>query len=327
MATETNAPVAKLKTDESIIQRQTPLQKTLGKLRRNPSARVGGVLVAVMVTLALLIPILDNYDARSDRNLRGRYDPPDCVYGFGRAFFTGELFAAESDYTFTCQYPFGADKNGRSIFRRVGHGMVVSLGVSVLVVFLALFVGSTIGLIAGVGRGWTDTVLMRVMDIILAFPALLLAIVLVTVFGAGLRNGMIAIAVTQVPIYARLARSMALSIREEEYVLATRSLGASESRILLAHVLVNSLSPLIVQSTLLMGTAVVETAALGFLGLGQQPPYPELGKMLADSQSALLSGTWWVMVFPGITIVLIVLGFNLLGDGLRDALDPRLSDS
>lgn len=301
----------------------SPLRNTILRLWGNPSARLGGFLAFLMVAIAILVPLLDNYDAVRDRNLRGRYNEPDCIVGHINAMMNGTVNS--EIYEYTCEYPFGADKNGRSIFRRVGHGMSVSLSVSVLVVALALFVGTAIGLSAGFFGGWADSILMRSMDIILAFPALLLAIVLVTIFGAGLTNGMIAIAVTQVPIYARLSRSMAITIRETEYVMSARSLGASEWRILWRHVLPNSLSPLIVQSTLLMGTAVIETASLGFLGLGQQPPYPELGKMLAESQQSLLSGAWWLMVFPGITIVLIVLGFNLLGDGLRDALDPRLN--
>lgn len=300
-------------------------RRTITQLIANPSARFGGILVFIMVTLSIAIPLLDDYDARLDMNLRARYAEPDCVVGWFGALFNGDLFDDESGYEFTCEYPMGADKNGRNIMRRVGHGMSVSLGVSVLVVAAALTVGTTIGLVSGYLGGWVDSTLMRGIDVILAFPALLLAIVLVTILGVGLINGIIAIAVTQIPIYARLSRSMAISIRETEYVMAARSLGASDFRIIRNYVLPNSLSPLIIQSTLLLGTAVVETAALGFLGLGAQPPNPELGKMLADSQSALASGKWWVMIFPGIAIVLIVLGFNLLGDGLRDALDPRLN--
>lgn len=316
--------VAKIQAEDTMVPHRTMWQDTFSRLRRNPSARFGGMIVLVMIGLAVLIPIVDDYDPVRDNNLRARYTEPDCVIGWFSALTSGELTDENSTYEFTCEYPFGADKSGRDILRRVGHGMSVSLSVSVLVVILALFIGTGLGISAGFFGGWTDTVIMRFMDIILAFPALLLAIVLVTIFGSGLTNGMIAIAVTQVPIYARLSRSMAISIRNMEYVQAARSLGGSEWRILWRHVLPNSLSPLIVQSTLLMGTAVIETAALGFLGLGQQPPYPELGKMLADSQQSMYSGKWWVMIFPGVTIVLIVLGFNLLGDGFRDALDPRL---
>lgn len=297
-------------------RRVTPLQSVLLRLWQNPNARLGGFIVTLMVAIAILVPIFDSgYDASRDRNLRARYAEPDCLIGWGLGTLEGE---------WSCDHPFGADKLGRDILRRVGHGMSTSLRVGVFVVIIATAVGSLIGLLAGFLGGWFESIAMRVVDILLAFPTLLLAIALVSMRGAGLMNAMYAIAITQIPIFARLARSMALSLRSSEYVLAARSLGASEFRLLTAHVFPNSLAPLIVQATLLLGTAVVETAALGFLGLGQQPPAPELGKMLAESQQSLQSGKWWVMFFPGITIVTIVLGFNLLGDALRDALDPRL---
>ena len=301
------------------VRRITPLQSVLLRLWQNPNAKLGGLLVSIMVALAILVPLLDSgYDATRDRNLRARYAQPDCLVGM-----VGQLFNGETD-ELRCEHPFGADKLGRDILRRVGHGMSTSLRVGVFVVVIATGVGSLVGLLAGFLGGWFESVSMRLVDILLAFPALLLAIALVSVRGSGLQNAMYAIAITQIPIFARLARSMALSLRSNEYVLAARSLGASEWRLLYAHVFPNSLAPLIVQATLLLGTAVVETAALGFLGLGQQPPDPELGKMLAESQQSLQSGKWWVMFFPGVTIILIVLGFNLLGDALRDALDPRL---
>lgn len=290
-----------------------------GRLWRSPSARLGGFVVILVILVSVAVPLLDDYDARRDRNLRARYQPPDCIIGL----FNGETTLDEM----TCQFPFGADKNGRDIMRRVGHGMSISLGAGVMAVVLALCSGTVIGLISGYFSGWVDSVSMRLMDVMLAFPALLLAIVIVTVAGPSLRNGMIAVGITQIPIYARLARSMAISVRNTEYVLAARSVGASNPAIIRKHVLPNSLAPLIVQATLGLGTAVVEMAALGFLGLGQQPPFPELGKMLAESQQSLASGKWWVMMFPGLAIILVVLGFNLLGDGLRDALDPRLRGS
>ena len=297
-------------------RRITPLQSVLLRLWQNPNARLGGIIVTLMVAIAILVPIFDSsYDASRDRDLRARYAEPDCLIGWGLGTLEGE---------WSCDHPFGADKLGRDILRRVGHGMSTSLRVGVFVVVIATAIGSLIGLLAGFLGGWFESIAMRIVDILLAFPTLLLAIALVSMRGAGLMNAMYAIAITQIPIFARLARSMALSLRSSEYVLAARSLGASEFRLLTAHVFPNSLAPLIVQATLLLGTAVVETAALGFLGLGQQPPAPELGKMLAESQQSLQSGKWWVMFFPGITIVTIVLGFNLLGDALRDALDPRL---
>lgn len=289
------------------------------RLWRSPSARVGMFLVVLIVGLAVIVPLVDRYDAVRDKNPRARYQAPDCVIGWLRGDFTEEAI--------TCQYPMGSDKNGRSIMQRVGQGLSVSLVAGVFSVTISLVGGTIIGLTAGYLSGWVDSLFMRFMDIILAFPSLLLAIALVAVAGRSLTNGMIAVAITAIPVYARLARSMAISIRNTEYVMAARSTGASDFKIIVSHVLPNSLAPLIVQTTLGLGTAVVETAALGFLGLGQQPPFPELGKMLADSQESLLSGKWWVMVFPGFTIILMVLGFNLLGDGLRDALDPRLRGS
>ncbi len=306
---------------EALAARWEQLRDLLRRLRATPSARVGGIMVIITVSVAVLVPLLDNYDPVRDNSLSARYQPPDCVIGWLTNALNGQ---PQPEDGLVCKYPFGADKNGGNIMRRVGHGMSVSLAVGVFVVVIAVLAGATIGLISGFMGGWVESVTMRTMDVILAFPPLLLAIALVTVAGASLTNGMIAIAITQIPVFARLTRSMAISIRSTEYVTAARGVGAGSGSIMWAHVLPNSLAPLIVQSTLLLGTAVVETAALGFLGLGQQPPHPELGKMLAESQSSLASGKWWVMLFPGITIVLIVLGFNLLGDGLRDVLDPRL---
>lgn len=267
---------------------------------RNNSARIGVVIVVLYVGIAILVPILDHYDARRDQSLAERFTPP------------------------TLEHPFGTDNIGRDVLRRVGHGAGVSLTVSLISVSFSVLVGTVLGEVAGFSGGWLDSVIMRSMDVMLAFPSLLLAIALVAIFGPGLRNAMLAIAIVSIPIYARLARSMAISIRNEDYVMAANSVGARQNHILWRHVLPNSLAPLIVQATLGLGTAVVETAALGFLGLGQQAPFPELGKMLAESQQYLVTGAWWGMVFPGIAITLVVLGFNLLGDGLRDTLDPKL---
>lgn len=297
------------------------LRDVMYRLGKNPSARIGGFLAITLTTIALAVAVFDAYDPVRDNNLSARYQPPDCIVGWLGSQLSGER---QSLGEITCDYPFGADKNGRDIMRRVGHGMSVSISVGFFVVAISLTIGTTVGLVAGFLGGWVESVLMRTIDVILAFPSLLLAIALVTVAGASLTNGMIAIAITQIPTFARLTRSMAISIRNTEYVTAARSVGAGGFTIMRNHVLPNSLAPLIVQSTLMLGTAVITTAALGFLGLGQQPPHPELGKMLAESQPALASGKWWVMLFPGLAIVLIVLGFNLLGDALRDALDPRL---
>jgi peptide/nickel transport system permease protein len=308
---------------EIIAERAALIRDFFKRLWRSPSARIGGIIVVVTILISVAVPTFDDYDARRDRDLPARYAKPDCVVSVLQSY----IGDAENKTTFsnmTCEHPFGADKNGRDIMRRVGHGMSISLWAGVVAVGLSLSVGASLGLISGFFGGWLDSVIMRIMDVILSFPSLLLAVALVTVAGPGLRNGMIAVGITQIPVFARLARSMAISIRNQDYVLAARSLGTRPMGILVQHVLPNSLAPLIVQSTLGLGTAVIETAALGFLGLGQQPPFPELGKMLAESQQSLLSGKWWVMVFPGAAIIMIVLGFNLLGDGLRDVLDPRL---
>lgn len=308
---------------ETWSDRMEVLRDFLRRLWASPSARVGGVIVLFTIGLSAGVTFFDNYDASRDSSLPDRYAEPDCIIGYVRS----HLSDTEPDMALgdmSCKLPFGADKIGRDIMRRVGHGMSVSLRAGLIAVTLSLSLGTITGLTGGYMGGWIDSLLMRIMDVILAFPSLLLAVAIVTVAGPSLENGMIAVAITQIPVFARLARSMAISIRNTEYVIAAQSVGAGHGGILWRHVLPNSLAPLIVQTTLGLGTAVVETAALGFLGLGQQPPFPELGKMLAESQQSLASGKWWVMVFPGAAIVLIVLGFNLLGDGLRDVLDPRL---
>lgn len=296
-------------TEDEIIQRQERLgeyrpewKRVLNGLLHNRSAQLGGVLVIVFLTAALLGPIVAPYDATRDSDLPNKLQPP------------------------SAEHIMGTDNLGRDIAIRILHGARVSLTVSLVSVTLSLLIGVFLGELAGFSGGVIDSIIMRLMDIVLAFPGLLLAIVIVAFLGPGLRNAMIAIGIIGIPSYARLSRSMAISIREEEYIEATRALGASTWRNLFRHVLPNSLAPIIVQTTLSLGTAVIETAALGFLGLGQQPPFPEWGKMLAESQRFLLTGSWWALAFPGLAIVMTVLGFNLLGDGLRDVLDPRMKE-
>jgi len=191
-------------------------------------------------------------------------------------------------------------------------------------VAVATVIGAALGFLAGYLRGRVDLVVMFCMDIVLAFPATLLAIAIVAMIGPGLRNSLFAISLVSIPAYARLSRSSVLELREQEFVVAARGLGGSAWRVLAGHIVPNSLPPLIVQTTLSIAFAILEAAALGFLGLGAQPPTPEWGAMLADSYKYFTSGAWWVFCFPGAAIMLSVLGFNLLGDGLRDALDPRL---
>lgn len=272
----------------------------LRRLRRGTNARVGFTIILTFVLIGVFIPVIMPYNPRTDSDLANRLKEPDITH------------------------PFGTDDQGRDVFRRVLHGANISLRVGLVAVTLAMVVGSAIGLASGFLGGTTDILAMRLIEIMLAFPATLLAIGIVATRGPGLDNTMLAIGVVQIPVYARLARSVTLSVKERDYILAARCLGASNFRQITRHVLPNSLSPIIVQATLSIASAILEAAALGFLGLGAQPPTPEWGAMLADGYKYLTVGAWWVLLFPGLAIMLAVLGFNLLGDGLRDALDPSL---
>jgi peptide/nickel transport system permease protein len=273
------------------------------RLIASPVARAGLAIVVGFVLIAVVTPLVHHYDAKTDANLALRLKSP------------------------TLAHPFGTDTLGRDLVVRVLHATRVTLGLAVSAVAVAALVGSVIGLVAGYRGERTDVVLMFAMDILLAFPGTLLAIAIVAMMGPGLRNSLFAISLVSIPAYARLSRAAVLAVREQEFVAAARGIGGSGLRVLLTHIVPNSLPPLIVQTTLAVAFAILEAAALGFLGLGAQPPTPEWGAMLADSYKYFTSGAWWAFVFPGAAIMLSVLGFNLLGDGLRDALDPRLRES
>ena len=264
------------------------------------TARLGMVIIGVLLLVAVLAPIVHHYNPKTDSSLRERLNPP------------------------SRQHLLGTDNLGRDVVVRLIHGSRYSLGVGIISVSMALIIGGTLGLLAGFTGGTVDNIIMRCMDIILAFPGMLLAIAIVAVRGPGLNNTMIAIGFVAIPSYARLARSMVLAVKEQEYVTAATCAGVTRLRILFRHILPNVLSPIIVQSTLGLANAILSAAGLGFLGLGQQPPKPEWGAMLSDCYKFLAKGAWWVIIPPGVAIMLGVLGFNLLGDGLRDALDPRL---
>src|SRR6056297_77754 len=267
------------------------------RFRRNRAAMVGLALVFVLVAVALFAPWLSPIEP-DRQNLRMRLEPPSLAH------------------------PFGTDEFGRSLLARVIHGARISLLTGLVPVAVAGTIGTTIGLLAGFYRGRVDTVLMRAMDVLLAFPSLLLALAVVGALGPGLRNAVIAVALVGIPQYARIARSVVLATREEEYVQAARALGARDGRLLRRHVLPSTMGPLTVQATLGIGFAILSMAGLSFLGLGVQPPTADWGEMLARGRR-YLPDAGWLLVFPGAAISLTVLGFNLLGDGLRDALDPR----
>jgi dipeptide transport system permease protein len=220
-------------------------------------------------------------------------------------------------------FPLGTDALGRDILSRIIHGARLSLAMGAVVVTLSLVAGVTLGLLAGFLKGWVDVVVMRLMDVILSVPSLLLAIAIVAILGPGLENAIYAIAIVVLPHYTRLTRAATLTEATKDYVTASRVAGASRFRLMVHVILPNCVAPLIVQATLGFSTAILDAAALGFLGLGAQPPQPEWGTMLSEAREFVLSH-WWIVTFPGLAILLTVLAFNLMGDGLRDALDPRM---
>ena len=283
-----------------------PFFDQLEKLFRNRTGLAGLIIITLFILCALLAPWLSPHDP-IENALYDQLKPPVWAEG---GFKKNIL---------------GTDDLGRDILSRIICGARVSLTVGLVSVGIALLFGSFLGALAGYYKGWLDNLIMRFMDILLAFPHILLAIVIVAYLGPGIRNAMIAIGIIAIPRFARIVRASVLEEFEKDYVTAARAVGATNFRILFNSILPNCLAPIIVQASLGFGSAILDTAGLSFLGLGAQPPIPEWGAMIAMGRSLILRA-WWVMTFPGIAILLGVLGFNLLGDGLRDALDPRLRD-
>lgn len=275
--------------------------------RENVGAVIGLGVLVVVVLMALGADLIA---------------PHDPTVQYREAFLQPPAWAEGG----STRHLLGTDAVGRDILSRIIHGARYSLMIGAIAVTLSLSVGILLGLVAGFVRGWIETLIMRLMDIVLALPSLLLAIVIVAILGPGLVNAMIAVAVTYIPQFTRLTRASVISEMTKEYVISSRVAGAGALRLMFKTVLPNCWAPLIVQATLGFSNAILDAAALGFLGLGAQPPTPEWGTMLADAREFVLRA-WWVVTFPGLAILITVLALNLMGDGLRDALDPKLKRS
>lgn len=295
-------PVEKIedRLEEKTDKTKSPWRETWNEFKKNKIALAGIIIVLMFILIAIFASFLAK-EGINEQVMSDRLQPP------------------------SKEYWLGTDDFGRDIFSRVIHGARISLWVGFSSVIGSVIVGSILGIIAGYYGRWVDTIISRFFDIMLAFPSILLAISIVAVLGPSLRNALIAIAIINVPNFGRLIRSKVLSIKEDEYIMAAKGIGMRDSRILFSHILPNSMAPVIVQGTLAIATAILEAAALGFLGLGAQAPTPEWGKMLADSKDYIQSAPW-TMIFPGLAIMLTVLGFNLMGDGLRDAMDPKMKN-
>jgi peptide/nickel transport system permease protein len=279
-------------------QRSSRRFETLRRLLRNKSALLGLVILCLLILVAIFAPAIAPFDPI-------KIDP------------------AQALLQPSITHPFGTDQYGRDVFSRVVAGTYLSLSVGMISVGIAIVIGVIVGLLSGYYGGWVDTLFMRMIDVMLAFPGILLALTIVSMLGPNLTNLMIAVGISSIPTYARLTRGSVLSAREEVYVEAARSIGVSNNRILGRHILPNVVAPIIVTATLGVGAAILWAAALSFLGLGSQPPTPEWGRMLSEGRQ-YLRDHWWISTFPGLAIMVTVLAMNILGDGLRDVLDPRL---
>lgn len=270
------------------------------RLKRNKMAVLGLIILIILVLLAVFADVIANYDnVVIKQNLTHRLQGPSAAHWLG------------------------TDEFGRDIFARLVHGTRVSLQVGIVAVGISIVIGGILGAVAGYYGGKLDNTIMRIMDIFLAVPSILLAIAIVSALGPSIINLMLAISISSVPSYARIVRASVLSIRDQEFIEAAKAIGASNTRIIFRHIIPNSLAPVIVQATLGVASAILSTAGLSFIGLGIQPPAPEWGSMLSGGRQ-YLRYAWWVTTFPGVAIMITILSLNLLGDGLRDALDPRL---
>lgn len=289
------------------------LTTVLRALTRNRLAMLGLVILLLLTLIAIFAPVLATHDPEKPligvENVKKRAAP--CIH----------ILGCPEDQP---EHYFGTDGNVRDVFSRVLYGARLSLVIGFTTITFAIIIGTFLGLISGYFGGWLDNAIMRVLDVLLAFPSLLLAIAIVTILGPGLINALLAIGIVSIPTFARVTRSSVLLLKEMDFVTASRALGAADRKLMLGHILPNALTPLIVQGTLGIATAILDAAALSFLGLGAQNPTPEWGLMVGQEYKNIFNAPH-LTIFPGIALMLVVLSFNLLGDGLRDALDPRLS--
>ena len=313
MATGTD--VIRSDTATQVVRSRSLAALTLRNLFRQRNAIIGMILLLLLALIAIFAPALAPFDPIinfiGEEGVVDRQAP--CIH----------LFGCPATQT---EHIMGLDGNFRDEFSRLIYGTRISLYIGFTTIGLAVIVGAFIGAVSGYLGGWADNVIMRFMDVILAFPSFLLAIFIITILGRGLQNALLAIAVVNIPVFARLVRASVLSLKEQEFVNATRALGASHMRLLFVRILPNALPTLIVQATLSIASAILEAAALSFLGLGAQEPTPEWGTMLGRERNQVFTAPHLVF-FPGIAIMVTVLSFNLLGDGLRDAMDPRLGQT
>lgn len=282
------------------VQKTSQAAEVWRRLKRNKAALAGGAIVAVFVLVALAAPLIAPYPP-DEGDLGQRLKPPSAAHWLG------------------------TDALGRDVLSRIIYGARVSLQIQVVAVLIALVLGTLLGMFGGYYGGWADNVIMRGMDILLAFPGIFLAISIIAVLGPGLLNLMLAAGIYSVPQFARIVRGSILSLKEKEFVEAARAAGESDRSILFRYLLPNSMAPIIIQTTLRMATVLLTASGLSFLGLGVQPPQAEWGAMLSTARPYLITAPH-VATFPGLAIMLVVMGFNLFGDGLRDSLDPRLKD-
>ncbi|MEC0254342.1 ABC transporter permease subunit [Paenibacillus lautus] len=268
------------------------------RLKKNKAALFGGYFLLLMILVAIIGPLLTQYDPT-------------------KVDYSTKLLKPSADHW------FGTDHNGRDIFTRIIHGMRLTLSVGFISVIIGAAFGVVLGIISGYYGGKWDALIMRITDVMLAFPGILLALAVVSVLGKNLFNVIIAVSIFSIPTFARVVRGSTLAVRKLEYIDAMRSLGASDGRIIFGHILPNITSPIIVQATLRIAVAILTASGLSFLGLGAQPPTPEWGAMLNDGRNYIMDHPH-VALFPGLSIVFVVIAFNLLGDGLRDVLDPKM---